>query len=354
MKWLKLNLSICVLCLLISCSVDNSNGPAPDAEDPVLSISDSTFDFGEIQEGMVLNITNPGGGTLEWDIITNDDWIECRPNAGVTSEETDEVNVSVDRTGLYPADYTSEITFNSDAGDSINVSVSMTVPMYDPVLSVSDTSLDFGEEQERMTFRIANSGAGTLAWNITTDVDWLECTPITGLTNEEIDTVIVLVDREDLYADDYFGTITIDPNNGDNQHINVEMTIPLPDPAGVWYVENYVLNEDSYLTNATYVAPADGYIQVGLDLYDWPGHYAVEIMIMTYWNYYAFANGSNFTAWHKSVRTEGFRTLTSDTILKGENMRIVIDNSDLGWDTTDYDLMSDDAYFTAAAIFQAH
>lgn len=95
-----------------------------------------------------------------------------------------------------------------------------------PVLSVSQTSLDFGSLSASKTITIQNTGGGTLSWSITKDQPWIEVTPIAGTTTTETDTIAISLDRShpDIQnVNEYNGTIIIAPNTG--QPLNVYISL---------------------------------------------------------------------------------------------------------------------------------
>ena len=133
------------------------------------------------------------------------------------------------------------------------------------------------------------------------------------------------------------------------------MTVPEPAPITVWSRNNVVLDEAYYLrmTNA-YTAPRDGRFEVTLDLHDWPGDYGLEILIMTYSDYLNYIDYESYSAWHLSLFTERTHFFNSGTIHEGELYQVIIDNTDLGWDDTDFDFVNDAAYFDVEAVFQGY
>jgi alpha-tubulin suppressor-like RCC1 family protein len=99
-----------------------------------------------------------------------------------------------------------------------------------PELSLSTTTLDFGEMQFTKTFDIENSGNDTLTWSAaasTTDGgDWIEVTPAGGTTApDNTDAVTLVVSRSGLSEDTYTGTVSITSDGGDAT-VTVTMSVP--------------------------------------------------------------------------------------------------------------------------------
>lgn len=94
-----------------------------DPNAPWLEVSVNTLDFDSTQTTKNFLISNIGGGTLNWSIITNRNWISCNPISGTDNSNVD---VSIDRSGLSAGSYNGTISVSSDGG-SKNISVNMIV-----------------------------------------------------------------------------------------------------------------------------------------------------------------------------------------------------------------------------------
>ncbi len=93
---------------------------------PRLSIEPLHLDFGSTVTEAEFTIVNIGGGTLNWRLITLDDWITFLPTSGCTTRESDPITVRVNRSDLERGQYDGEINVFTDAGDAA-VSVRMDV-----------------------------------------------------------------------------------------------------------------------------------------------------------------------------------------------------------------------------------
>ena len=105
------------------------------------------------------------------------------------------------------------------------------VPSPQPQLTVSTTTLNFGDSNETMTFSVQNTGSGSLSWSATENPDqsWItSIMPNNGDLNASAKVdVIVTVNRSNLADDEYSGTISV-TSNGGNQNINVLINAHLP------------------------------------------------------------------------------------------------------------------------------
>lgn len=112
-----------------------------------------------------------------------------------------------------------------------------------PELSLSEDYLDFGTVSDMLAFEIMNSGGSVLAWDITSNRDWLSASEWSGSTTDEIDEIYVYVDRTVLSSGTYSGTLTIEPNNGAIQYIDIGLVVE-SDPFEVLFT-NEVFTEIS-------------------------------------------------------------------------------------------------------------
>ena len=192
------------------------------AEEPVLSVTQNSLDFGTAETSLTFGITNTGTGTLNWDIEDDQDWITVNPDSGSTTTETDIITVTVDRTGLDPGSYSGNVYITSNGG-SATIGISMEISE-EPVLSVTQNSLDFGTAETNLTFGINNTGTGTLNWDIEDDQDWITVNPDSGSTTTETDIITVTVDRTGLDPGSYSGNIYI-TSNGGNATIGIIMEV---------------------------------------------------------------------------------------------------------------------------------
>ncbi len=189
---------------------------------------------GENAPPTTFTVRNSGSGTLNYTISDNADWISCSPTNGTSTGETDTITINFNTSGLNPGSYNATITV-SDANATNNpqtISVSLNVsPSNTPVIELSTNSFykscNEGENAPSDTFTVKNSGSGTLNYTITTDANWITCSPASGTSTGEADTITVNYNTSNLNAGNYNGTITIsDPNATNNpQTINVNLNV---------------------------------------------------------------------------------------------------------------------------------
>ena len=98
---------------------------------PTLSVSPPAIDFGAGAAGtsasLPFDLFNSGeGGTITYRTADNKTWISLDVTSGSITNETDQVTVTIDRTGLAVGTYDGTVTISSDAGN-VTVTIGMEV-----------------------------------------------------------------------------------------------------------------------------------------------------------------------------------------------------------------------------------
>lgn len=114
--------------------------------------------------------------------------------------------------------------------------------------------------------------------------------------------------------------------------------------------ENTKLPEDSYhvsrLVSLGSGADIDsGFFELSFNLKSWPEHYGLEYFVMEDAEYNKFQEGKNYEVKsHKTIKLRGLYT-DSTAMFIGGDYRVLIDNTNAGWERTDSDSSSDDATY---------
>jgi len=195
-----------------------------------ISVSPASLDFGEASTSMNLSMENGGAGTLTWTVTDDKDWLSVSPASGSTTTESDNIQVSVSRGGLSSGTYTGTITI-SEATTSNTATVSVSMQVTNPVLSVTPTSLDFGTASTAKSVSIKNAGGSTLSWTVYDNSSWISVSPSSGSTTSETDYVTVNVSRSGLAPGTYNGIVTVNSNGGTE---TISVTMDVPQPQGQW------------------------------------------------------------------------------------------------------------------------
>lgn len=100
---------------------------------PVIELSATQFEFHTIEGGenpadQILGISNSGGaGTLNWQINESCGWLSAEPNIGSSTGEVDNVNLSVDISGLAAGTYTCDMEVSDPNASNSPQTVSITL-----------------------------------------------------------------------------------------------------------------------------------------------------------------------------------------------------------------------------------
>jgi len=202
-----------------------------------LTVTPDTLQFDAGINTLFMTIENTGTGAMNYQLSKTADWLTLSKDAGTLTAQrregktvepavsSEQITVSVNRAGLDPGDYTDMISVTSDGGTA-QVAVKMEVPE-GPTLSVSETALDFGTDQNQRTFNVSNTGEGTLNWQATASEAWITgVTPANGNCGAgESDQVTVTVDRAGLDNNTYTGTVTVTSPEAGSATVNVQMEV---------------------------------------------------------------------------------------------------------------------------------
>ncbi|GMU23492.1 MAG: hypothetical protein AMXMBFR13_35700 [Phycisphaerae bacterium] len=178
-------------------------------------------------------VANSGAGTLSYSVSDNVSWLSCTPTSGTSTGEQDTITVSYTSSGLTAGTYNGTITI-SDPNATNNpqtIAVTLTVNPPPPNIERSPATLapscTQGSNASNQTFTVQNTGGGTLSYAISDNQAWLSCSPSSGTSTGEADTITVSYTTSGLSAGTHNATITIsDPNATNNpQTIAVTLTV---------------------------------------------------------------------------------------------------------------------------------
>jgi len=115
-----------------------------------------------------------------------------------------------------------------------------------PILTVSDSMLDFGKSNTAAEIIISNTGDQPLEWSASEYASWLSIAPASGNTEAQVetDTVSFQVDRTGLTANRYSTVLSINSNGG-NKSIQVSIVVYFGARPGQW---SGTLTGESYET----------------------------------------------------------------------------------------------------------
>ncbi len=191
---------------------------------PELSANTDFVNFDTNLTTSTVVLSNKGTGQINWSIANTENWLQINPVSGTITGGTTPVTLTVNRSGLNPGNYSTNLTITSNA-NSLQLGVLMTIPNTNvPLLSVSPTFLDFGVSTSTRVLALNNNGVGTSTWTITSSQSWISFSPANGNTQTETDHVTVNVNRSGLQPGTYNGSLDIVSNSG-NYHVPVSMDV---------------------------------------------------------------------------------------------------------------------------------
>lgn len=192
---------------------------------PVLEVSETSFDFGLEVNSFDVSINNTGNADLDWTATSSDSWLTLSRSSGTVSPTGSQgLTLNVGRDGLSEGNFTATVTISSNGGES-TLNVSMDVPSQSPVLNLSASSLDFGDTDDLRTLTIENTGLQDLNWSAAADQTWLSLSSNSGTVSPASSSDInVNIDRTGLADGDYSGVVSFTSDGGDAS-IDVTMTV---------------------------------------------------------------------------------------------------------------------------------
>lgn len=225
-------------------------------EIPELFVSTTIIDFDSTQSQLYFQIQNTGTGTLTWSLTKNQTWITLSATSESTTSETDDIIVTVDRTGLTSGNYSGKIDISSNSGTA-TVDIFMTVGV--PVIYISTNTLDFGLLTSELQFTLINKGLSNLYWSAIEELDWLSLSQYSGTIGiEEEQKIDVTIRRFSMASGNYTGNISLSSNGGDaiiDATMGVEQKVLLDEQFNgtsldttKWYI-NDIYQSKAYLVN---------------------------------------------------------------------------------------------------------
>ena len=189
---------------------------------PELVASPSSHDFGTVTRGSTpeasFRVTNSGTGTLQWGVDSWPDWVDILEPlvSGVNGDGAVRMRV---RSDAALGRHAGRIRFNSNGGDDpITLSASIVAPP-SPDLDASPNGHDFGTVTRGSTpeasFRVTNSGTGTLQWGVNSWPDWVDILEplVSGVKGDGAVRIRV---RSDAALGRHTGRIRFNSNGGDD------------------------------------------------------------------------------------------------------------------------------------------
>ncbi|HLG93411.1 MAG TPA: BACON domain-containing carbohydrate-binding protein, partial [candidate division Zixibacteria bacterium] len=198
-----------------------------------IAFSPPSFNFNADQDGSLplsetLQVSNSGGGTLNWNISSNANWLSATPASGTAPSN---ITVSITRTNLPPNTYSGKLTITGNATNSpqeVPVTYTVSAPPQPAVISLSPASFGFGAEQNgslplSQNLEITNTGGGSLNWSVSSkhNSTWLSAGPANGTAPS---TVTASITTTGLVPNTYADTLVILSGDASNSPQEVPVT----------------------------------------------------------------------------------------------------------------------------------
>jgi hypothetical protein len=204
---------------------------------PVIAVAPSSLQFaytvgGTVPVAQSIQVTNSGGGTLNWSATTSASWLSVATASG-TAPST--LSVLVSPAGLGAGTYTGsvQITAAGASNSPVSVTVTLTVAPAAAVLAVSPQALTFnytvgGSVPATQGISIANTGGGTLSWVASASAAWVGLSSASGTAPA---TLSVSVTPATLAAGSYSATVLITAAGATGSPASVSVTLVVQAPA---------------------------------------------------------------------------------------------------------------------------
>jgi uncharacterized protein (TIGR03437 family) len=176
---------------LVSLGVSNSAGQdyinIMAAPAPTIAVAPTSLTFqyaigGVSPSGQLVQITNSGGGVLNWTATSSASWLTV---ASGTAPST--LTVSVVPSGLAAGTYNASIQISSAGASNtpVTVPVTLIVAPAPPSLAVSPKTLAFNYTvgaslPAARSVSITNTGGGSLSWTASASANWIGVSPPSG------------------------------------------------------------------------------------------------------------------------------------------------------------------------------
>lgn len=303
--------------LFTSCKKDNR--PAElntDTQQIVFDRNESVKYFG---------LTNSGNTSMEYQVSTNDDFLEVSPSSGIIGfNQVARIEVKTFTNDLDYGLHTGNIYVNSNGGTR-NIEVLVFKALPNPASLWWDIDyIKIPNNSDRDYITIRNDGEEPLDYNLNSNSDWIRFSSNQGsLLASQEEVVWVIVDRTGLNNNLYTGNVIINSNGG-NANVSVDMEV------GVYSVSFF---------NPTYTV---------MDI-NVPGNGAQQIPVLDRVNYIYPSNPGNifYTA---STKGETVNSQQLGLIMQWqENINLSGENSPI------FDLnIGADFFFLSAANYGIH
>ena len=207
-------------------------GPTGSEDNPELLVTPLVLDYGETNTSQFLTVTNSGTGVLNFTIeVPNEGWITVSQRQGSITNQPLAVDVRIDREKAPVGQQDIKLVVTGPNAARVEVTLRATIRRV-ARLSLSPTTLDFGEAASRQQVTLRNEGGEALDWGAASSQGWISAEPASGsLQPGDQQAVTVVIDREGQAPGSIQGSMDF-TSDGGSASVIVQATVPnLPLPS---------------------------------------------------------------------------------------------------------------------------
>ena len=221
--------------------------------EPIIRTSPAQFNItqplgnGPVTQTMF--IYNDGTGTLHYNISANVSWISFTTTTGSAGVTPGSTAVSFLTQNLAEGTHQAVITVTGQSGVTpLPVPVTITITTQ-PTIAVDTTEFSIaaglGSGPSQDSFKLWNGGTGTLQYSISSNVSWLQVSPISGSSTGPLDqdTITNTFQTQTLSEGSHQGTITVSSVQSGVSPVTIPVTVQISaEPAIGFSPASYSLN----------------------------------------------------------------------------------------------------------------
>ncbi len=174
-------------------------------------------------------ISNGGGGTLNYTLATNAEWLSVDPTSGTSADGPDTVTINYNTASLAVGSYTGKVTINAPGATNSPATVTVYLQVEDAPRIVCPAALSaagkVGADAPATSFTVQNSGYGTMHYTITAEPAWLSTEPVSDECGDEADTITVSFHTASLPPGTHTAAITITSPEAANSPQTIAVTL---------------------------------------------------------------------------------------------------------------------------------
>lgn len=211
-------------------AVQGCGDGSPSETPAVLAVSPLSVELTAETPGQFSLAAVPAGGRLTWEVTARPSWAEVTPSSGVVSGALTRVEVTAPGLAVAePGTYTGTVEILSDGG--VGMVALTAVVSASPEAVVTPAALEFGGDDDALTFTLENVGRGTLAWTLASVGGRLTFSATSGeLATGASTTITATADRDGLPVGATADTVVV-TSNAAGSPLRVPATITVdPEP----------------------------------------------------------------------------------------------------------------------------